>query len=227
MRTADVRLRARPSRTTTPDASPACRTRCSWCSSHPPFTCSADTSRREHRGGAETSRRAGASRHGRGDAHRPRRHRAPADTKASETSESTRRSPTNEGYDRPRATPADEGAVRCCPSPAAGVSMMGGSAAARGGRLRRRPRARADEARSLVCIFLAGGADSFNMFVPGGAAYDRVPRDASRARRRGGQPARRHVTPRRAASASTRAPARAREPLRRGGDWRSSATPAR
>jgi len=26
--------------------------------------------------------------------------------------------------------------------------------------------------RSLVCIFLAGGADSFNLFVPGGARYD-------------------------------------------------------
>lgn len=26
--------------------------------------------------------------------------------------------------------------------------------------------------KSLVCIFLAGGADSFNMFVPGGAAYN-------------------------------------------------------
>ncbi len=26
--------------------------------------------------------------------------------------------------------------------------------------------------RSLVCIFLAGGADSFNMFIPGGSRYD-------------------------------------------------------
>ena len=27
-------------------------------------------------------------------------------------------------------------------------------------------------ARSIVCLFLAGGADSFNLFVPGGRAYD-------------------------------------------------------
>lgn len=45
----------------------------------------------------------------------------------------------------------------------AGVSMMmgNGHAQAMG----------CDGSKSLVCIFLAGGADSFNMFVPGGSAY--------------------------------------------------------
>lgn len=46
----------------------------------------------------------------------------------------------------------------------AGVSMMAGSGKAHA--------EQCDEARSLVCIFLAGGADSFNMFVPGGSRYD-------------------------------------------------------
>lgn len=48
-----------------------------------------------------------------------------------------------------------------------GVSMMGAPI----------PAAQAQAAsscgpRSLVCIFLAGGADSFNMFIPGGARFD-------------------------------------------------------
>ncbi len=48
-----------------------------------------------------------------------------------------------------------------------GVSMMGAPV----------PVAQAQAAancgpRSLVCIFLAGGADSFNMFIPGGARFD-------------------------------------------------------
>lgn len=46
----------------------------------------------------------------------------------------------------------------------AGVSMMAGSGKAHA--------EQCDEGRSLVCIFLAGGADSFNMFVPGGSRYD-------------------------------------------------------
>jgi len=50
------------------------------------------------------------------------------------------------------------------PFAGSGVSMMAGS----GGALA----AECGDARSLVCIFLAGGADSFNMFIPGGANYD-------------------------------------------------------
>ncbi len=45
----------------------------------------------------------------------------------------------------------------------AGVSMMAGPGQAQA--------AGCDNAKSLVCIFLAGGADSFNMFVPGGSRY--------------------------------------------------------
>ena len=45
----------------------------------------------------------------------------------------------------------------------AGVSMLAGNGAAHA--------MGCDNAKSLVCIFLAGGADSFNMFVPGGSAY--------------------------------------------------------
>jgi len=48
-----------------------------------------------------------------------------------------------------------------------GVSMMSGGEA-----IAAECGAGAADARSLVCIFLAGGADSFNMFVPGGGAYD-------------------------------------------------------
>ncbi|MBX2879063.1 MAG: DUF1501 domain-containing protein [Granulosicoccus sp.] len=44
----------------------------------------------------------------------------------------------------------------------AGVSMLAGNG---------RAEAMCANARSLVCVFLAGGADSFNMFVPGGSAY--------------------------------------------------------
>lgn len=45
----------------------------------------------------------------------------------------------------------------------AGVSMLAGNGAAHA--------MGCDNAKSLVCIFLAGGADSFNMFVPGGSGY--------------------------------------------------------
>lgn len=45
----------------------------------------------------------------------------------------------------------------------AGVSMLAGNGRAHA--------MGCDDARSLVCIFLAGGADSFNMFVPGGSNY--------------------------------------------------------
>lgn len=45
-----------------------------------------------------------------------------------------------------------------------GVSMMAGAGRAHA--------EQCDTPRSLVCLFLAGGADSFNMFVPGGRAYD-------------------------------------------------------
>jgi uncharacterized protein (DUF1501 family) len=44
-----------------------------------------------------------------------------------------------------------------------GVSMLAGNGRAHA--------MGCDESRSLVCIFLAGGADSFNMFVPGGSNY--------------------------------------------------------
>jgi len=44
-----------------------------------------------------------------------------------------------------------------------GVSMLTGNGRAHA--------AQCDGAKSLVCIFLAGGADSFNMFVPGGSRY--------------------------------------------------------
>lgn len=48
-----------------------------------------------------------------------------------------------------------------------GVSMMGAAG------VPRTASAMADcSPKSLVCIFLAGGADSFNMFIPGGASYD-------------------------------------------------------
>lgn len=46
---------------------------------------------------------------------------------------------------------------------ASGVSMMAGSGPVAA--------MNCTSPRSLVCVFLAGGADSFNMFVPGGAAY--------------------------------------------------------
>jgi len=44
-----------------------------------------------------------------------------------------------------------------------GVSMLAGNGAAHA--------MGCDNGKSLVCIFLAGGADSFNMFVPGGSSY--------------------------------------------------------
>ena len=44
-----------------------------------------------------------------------------------------------------------------------GVSMLAGNGRAHA--------MGCDSAKSLVCIFLAGGADSFNMFVPGGSRY--------------------------------------------------------
>ncbi len=47
---------------------------------------------------------------------------------------------------------------------ASGVSLLADTSAARA--------ATCPTGRSLVCIFLAGGADSFNLFVPGGSAYD-------------------------------------------------------
>lgn len=47
---------------------------------------------------------------------------------------------------------------------ASGVSMIAGSGRALA--------ESCDTSRSLVCIFMAGGADSFNMFVPGGSRYD-------------------------------------------------------
>ena len=46
-----------------------------------------------------------------------------------------------------------------------GVSMLADTAAAQSA-------GACGDARSIVCMFLAGGADSFNMFVPGGRAYD-------------------------------------------------------
>jgi len=46
---------------------------------------------------------------------------------------------------------------------ASGVSLFAGSKAAQA--------MSCGPGRSLVCVFLAGGADSFNMFVPGNAAY--------------------------------------------------------
>ncbi len=45
-----------------------------------------------------------------------------------------------------------------------GVSMLAGNGQAHA--------MGCDSAKSLVCIFMAGGADSFNMFVPGGSSYD-------------------------------------------------------
>lgn len=47
---------------------------------------------------------------------------------------------------------------------ASGVSMLAGSGRALA--------ESCDTSRSLVCIFMAGGADSFNIFVPGGARYN-------------------------------------------------------
>jgi len=44
-----------------------------------------------------------------------------------------------------------------------GVSMLAGNGRAHA--------MGCDDSKSLVCIFLAGGADSFNMFVPGGSGY--------------------------------------------------------
>lgn len=44
-----------------------------------------------------------------------------------------------------------------------GVSLLAGSGNAQA--------VGCDNAKSLVCIFLAGGADSFNLFVPGGSRY--------------------------------------------------------
>ncbi len=46
----------------------------------------------------------------------------------------------------------------------AGISMLAGNGSAHA--------MGCDSAKSLVCIFLAGGADSFNMFVPGGSRYN-------------------------------------------------------
>ena len=46
-----------------------------------------------------------------------------------------------------------------------GVSMLADTAAAQS-------TGACGDARTIVCLFLAGGADSFNMFVPGGRAYD-------------------------------------------------------
>jgi uncharacterized protein (DUF1501 family) len=45
---------------------------------------------------------------------------------------------------------------------AGGVSMLSGNTA----------HAACNNGKSLVCIFMAGGADSFNMFVPGSSEYD-------------------------------------------------------
>ena len=56
------------------------------------------------------------------------------------------------------------------PFAGSGVSMLGGGAA-HATECAAAPGA-GDAARSLVCVFLAGGADSFNMFVPGGTTYD-------------------------------------------------------
>ena len=53
-------------------------------------------------------------------------------------------------------------ALACLPL-TSGVSMLTGNGRAHA--------AQCDSAKSLVCIFLAGGADSFNMFVPGGSRY--------------------------------------------------------
>ncbi len=47
---------------------------------------------------------------------------------------------------------------------ASGVSMVAGSGRALA--------ESCDTSRSLVCIFMAGGADSFNIFVPGGSRYN-------------------------------------------------------
>ena len=52
--------------------------------------------------------------------------------------------------------------LACLPL-SAGVSMLAGNGRAHA--------MGCDNARSMVCIFLAGGADSFNMFVPGGSRY--------------------------------------------------------
>lgn len=53
-------------------------------------------------------------------------------------------------------------ALACLPM-TSGVSMLAGNGRAQA--------MGCDSAKSLVCIFLAGGADSFNMFVPGGSRY--------------------------------------------------------
>ena len=53
-------------------------------------------------------------------------------------------------------------ALACLPL-TSGVSMLAGNGRAHA--------MGCDTAKSLVCIFLAGGADSFNMFVPGGSRY--------------------------------------------------------
>jgi len=53
-------------------------------------------------------------------------------------------------------------ALACLPL-ASGVSMLAGNGRAHA--------MSCSSAKSLVCIFLAGGADSFNMFVPGGSRY--------------------------------------------------------
>ncbi|MFK7854085.1 MAG: DUF1501 domain-containing protein [Granulosicoccus sp.] len=53
--------------------------------------------------------------------------------------------------------------LACLPL-ASGVSMMMGNGQAQA--------MTCEGPKSLVCIFLAGGADSFNMFVPGGSAYN-------------------------------------------------------
>lgn len=53
-------------------------------------------------------------------------------------------------------------ALSCLPL-GAGVSMLAGNGRAHA--------MGCDSSKSLVCIFLAGGADSFNMFVPGGSRY--------------------------------------------------------
>ncbi|MFK8083284.1 MAG: DUF1501 domain-containing protein [Granulosicoccus sp.] len=53
-------------------------------------------------------------------------------------------------------------ALACLPL-SSGVSLLAGNGRAHA--------MGCDSARSLVCIFLAGGADSFNMFVPGGSRY--------------------------------------------------------
>ncbi|MFK8079142.1 MAG: DUF1501 domain-containing protein [Granulosicoccus sp.] len=54
-------------------------------------------------------------------------------------------------------------ALACLPL-SSGVSMLAGNGRAHA--------MSCDSAKSLVCIFLAGGADSFNMFVPGDSRYN-------------------------------------------------------